>query len=928
MSLLVKIFGDPNEKELKKLKSQVDEINSWEPKLEKLNDSELKAQTGQLKEYLSQGKKEDDILPQAFALVREAGKRSLKQRHFDVQLTGGIALHQGKIAEMRTGEGKTLAATCPAYLNALNGKGVHIITVNDYLSKRDCVWMGQIYNALGLSVACIVHDAAYVYDEKYIGQNQIRQPADENQNENPKLKIKEIDKERDEMGSFKVVEDYLRPCSRKDAYLADITYGTNNEYGFDYLRDNLVHRPEEMAQRKLHYAIIDEIDSILIDEARTPLIISSPAEESAALYYKLARLVDNLKSNEDYVMDEKMRAATLTEKGMDRMAELLGEDPWTNNNVVLIHHIDAALKAKTIFHKDRDYVIKSSSTGEKEVIIIDEFTGRLMLGRRYSEGIHQAIEAKENVQIKQESKTLATITFQNYFRFYEKLSGMTGTALTEAEEFHKIYNLEVLVVPTNKPMIRKDLADRIYRTKEAKFKAIVEEIKQRHTQGQPILIGTGGFAIGEQTVGAIEKNRIIRDFLAKEGIGCQVLDATNHEKEGEIIAQAGRLGAVTIATNMAGRGVDIILGGNPPDKEEQRKILELGGLHIIGTERHEARRIDNQLRGRSGRQGDPGSSQFFLSLEDDLMKIFGGARLSSLMTTLRIPEEMPIESKAVSRAIEAAQRKVEGFNFDTRKHLLEYDDVLNKHREAIYCWRRSILEMTDQEIKKEILRLTKEELKKTVSFNFTREKEYLEKLKEMIKMIFPLTLEMEDDLQNVLEKKENKTDLVLQEEIIKHLEKTTLQAYEQASENIKQINKDWGDQESDKDSLMSKMAKSILLQSIDHYWIYHLEMIDNLKGGIGLRAYGQQDPLVEYKKESRGKYSQLIEMINKQVVYSIYKIGGISVPQPKKEMKLKGADKGGQSQEVFLRPKGEKKVGRNDPCPCGSGKKYKHCCGK
>ncbi len=907
MSLLVKIFGDPNEKELKKLKSRVDEINSWEPKLEKLSDSELKEQTGQLKEFLSQGKTTDDILSQAFALVREAAKRSLKQRHFDVQLMGGIALHQGKIAEMRTGEGKTLAATCPAYLNALDGQGVHIVTVNDYLSKRDCVWMGQIYHLLGLKTSCIVHDNAFIYDPDY-------QPVSDEEKR---------DKQRDEIGSFKVEETYLRPISRREAYLADITYGTNNEYGFDYLRDNLVHDLGEMAQRKLHYAIVDEIDSILIDEARTPLIISVPAEESAVLYYKLARLVENLKSNEDYVMDEKMRAVTLTEKGTDRVVELLGEDPWTSDNVVMIHHVDAALKAKTLFHKDRDYVIKNG-----EIIIIDEFTGRLMLGRRYSEGIHQAIEAKENVQIKQESKTLATITFQNYFRFYEKLSGMTGTALTEAEEFHKIYNLEVLVVPTNKAMVRKDMPDRIYRTKEAKFKAIVEEINQRHKKGQPILIGTGGFTIGEQTVGAIEKNRIIRDLLVKEGISCQVLDATNHEKEGQIIAQAGRLNAVTIATNMAGRGVDIILGGNPPDEQEQKKILELGGLHIIGTERHEARRIDNQLRGRSGRQGDPGSSQFFLSLEDDLMRIFGGLRLSSLMTTLKIPDEVPIESQAVSRAIEAAQRKVEGFNFDTRKHLLEYDDVLNKHREAIYRRRRAVLAINDREIKEEIFRITKEEMNKIILSKTMREKGYdPEGLNEMIGMIFPVPEEERKVLRDIFNNRGNKTDLVLREEIAEYAGKMTERAYEQAKENVMQANKDWGDQTSDKDSLMAKVAKSILLQSIDYYWVYHLEVIENLKGGIGLRAYGQQDPLVAYKKESREKYAQLTEMINKQVVYSIYKIGTVNVPRPKKEIKLKGADKGGQSQEVFLRPKGEKKVGRNDPCPCGSGKKYKRCHG-
>ncbi len=910
MSLFVKIFGDPNEKELKKSGPLVKRINSLEPELEKLDNQKLKEKTEELKKFLSHDKDKDDILPQAFALVREAAKRSLGQRHFDVQLIGGIVLHQGKIAEMKTGEGKTLAATCPVYLNALSGKGVHVVTVNDYLSKRDCVWMGQIYHLLGLKVSCIVHDAAFIYDPDY----------------QPVIDEEKRDEQRDEIGGFKVEESYLRPVSRKQAYLADITYGTNNEFGFDYLKDNLVHDLEEMVQRKLHYAVIDEIDSILIDEARTPLIISAPAEESADLYYKLARLVDGLKTGEDYLVDEKMRAVTLTEKGIDRITGLLEEDPWANNNAVLIHHVDAALKAKTLFHRDRDYVIRNG-----EIVIVDEFTGRLMIGRRYSDGIHQAIEAKENVQIKQESKTLAAITFQNYFRFYEKLAGMTGTALTEAEEFYKIYNLDVVVVPTNRLMIRKELTDRIYRTKEAKFKAIVKEIKERHEQGQPILIGTGGFTVGEQTVGAIEKNRIIKNFLEKEGISCRVLDATNHEKEGQIIAQAGCLGAVTVATNMAGRGVDIVLGGNPPNFEGQKKVLELGGLHIIGTERHEARRIDNQLRGRSGRQGDPGSSQFFISLEDDLMRIFGGLRLSSLMTGLRIPDDVPIESRTVSRAIEASQKKIEGFNFDTRKHLLEYDDVLNKHREGVYRRRRNVLEMNEQGIKQEILKITEEELK-IIVVSSTLEgygKWDLKKIAEMVKNIFPTEEDLQTSLQNICSQTKEKSVVQVQERIIEHLKELSLQAYEQTAEKVEQAKKDWNDSELNKGSLMEKVAKSILLQSIDHYWIYHLEIIDNLKGGIGLRAYGQQDPLVEYKKESRKKYGLLTEMINKQVVYSIYKVGMIEkFSQPKqREIKLEGANKTSRTQEVFARPKGQKKVGRNDPCPCGSGKKYKKCHG-
>ncbi|OQX71469.1 preprotein translocase subunit SecA, partial [Candidatus Parcubacteria bacterium 4484_255] len=653
MSFLSKLFsGSSNQKEIEKLQPLVEVINSLEDKLQKLSAKELKAKTIELQKKLSQGKTKDEILTEAFALVREAAKRTLKQRHFDVQLMGGIVLHQGKIAEMKTGEGKTLASTCPIYLNALDGQGVHVITVNDYLARRDTVWMGQIYRALGLSVGCLVHDGAFMYDPEYIDPEPSR----------PEEQGSKRDEERDRTGSFKVEQTYLRPVSRQEAYKCDITYGTNNEFGFDYLRDNLVYDLKDCVQRELNYAVIDEIDSILIDEARTPLIISAPAGESADLYYQLANLVKKLKSGKDYIVDEKLRTVILSEQGIDRVTSLLGEDPWANNNLDLVHHIDAALKAMVLFQKNRDYVVQKG-----KIIIVDEFTGRLMQGRRYSEGLHQAIEAKENVEVKQESRTLATITFQNYFRFYKKLCGMTGTAETEAEEFHKIYNLEVVQIPTNKPNIRKDLPDRIYRSKEAKFRAIIEDVKERHSKGQPILIGTGGFTIGEKTVGAIEKNRIIKDLLKKEGISCQVLDATNHEKEGQIIAQAGRLGAVTVATNMAGRGVDIVLGGNPFDSEKQKEVIKLGGLHIIGSERHESRRIDNQLRGRAGRQGDKGSSQFFLSLDDDLMRIFGGNRLAGLMQRLKIPDDVPIESKIVSRSMQSAQKKIEGFNFDTRK---------------------------------------------------------------------------------------------------------------------------------------------------------------------------------------------------------------------------------------------------------------------
>jgi len=899
MSFLSKLFsGSSNQKEIEKLQPLVEVINSLEDKLQKLSAKELKAKTIELQKKLSQGKTKDEILTEAFALVREAAKRTLKQRHFDVQLMGGIVLHQGKIAEMKTGEGKTLASTCPIYLNALDGQGVHVITVNDYLARRDTVWMGQIYRALGLSVGCLVHDGAFMYDPEYIDPEPSR----------PEEQGSKRDEERDRTGSFKVEQTYLRPVSRQEAYKCDITYGTNNEFGFDYLRDNLVYDLKDCVQRELNYAIIDEIDSILIDEARTPLIISAPAGESADLYYQLANLVKKLKSGKDYIVDEKLRTVILSEQGIDRVTSLLGEDPWASNNLDLVHHIDAALKAMVLFQKDRDYVIQKG-----KIIIVDEFTGRLMQGRRYSEGLHQAIEAKENVEVKQESRTLATITFQNYFRFYKKLCGMTGTAETEAEEFHKIYNLEVVQIPTNKPNIRKDLPDRIYRTKEAKFRAIIEDVKQRHSKGQPILIGTGGFTIGEKTVGAIEKNRIIKDLLEKEGISCQVLDATNHEKEGQIIAQAGRLGAVTVATNMAGRGVDIVLGGNPFDSEKQKEVIKLGGLHIIGSERHESRRIDNQLRGRAGRQGDDGSSQFFLSLDDDLMRIFGGNRLAGLMQGFKIPDDVPIESKIVSRSMQSAQKKIEGFNFDTRKHLLEYDDVLSKHRETVYRLRRRVLKMDYQEMKENFLEKVKTEIRKIVQAKTLNGKIDIFAVTEIIKKIFPVPSGLEEELKSI--PKAN--------DVVEYIFKIAKEEYKKLEIEINSKEKEIENSAESK-PLMNQLLLSIYLQTIDRYWISHLQIIDNLKGGIGLRAYGQHDPLVEYKKESRGKFSELMQAMDMQIVYSVYKIGLVKnfAPPKKVQMKLAGA-----------RKKGGKKVGRNDPCPCGkkdpkTGKpmKYKKCC--
>lgn len=800
-----KIFGDYNEKYLRSLQPLIGKINSLEEKFSSFSDEKLREKTLEFKERLKKGETLDDLLPEAFALVREAAKRTLKQRHFDVQLIGGIVLHQGKIAEMKTGEGKTLAATLPAYLNALEGRGVHIVTVNDYLARRDTVWMGQIYHFLGLKVGCLNHEKSFLYDPSY------KKPDEEK------------DKIRDELGSFKVVEDFLRPCSRKEAYLADITYGTNHEFGFDYLRDNMAYSEKDIVQRDLNYAIVDEVDSILIDEARTPLIISAPDRESPKMYREFAKIIPLLEKEKDFVIDEKRRAVTLTEEGIEKVEKILGiENIYQEKGIRYLHHLEQALKAEALFKKDRDYIVKDG-----KVIIIDEFTGRLLPGRRWSGGLHQAIEAKEGVEIQPESITLASITLQNYFRLYKKLSGMTGTAQTSAEEFDKVYKLEVIVVPTNKPMIRKDLPDKVFKTERGKFKAIIEEVKKRHKKGQPILIGTR----------SVEKNEYLGKLLEREGIPHQILNAKYHEKEGEIIAQAGKLGAVTVATNMAGRGVDIILGGNPPDPKERKKVIELGGLHVIGTERHEARRIDDQLRGRAGRQGDPGSSQFFLSLEDDLLRIFGGERVKRLMDMLNIPEDQPIETKLVSGIIESAQAKIEGINFDIRKHLLEFDDVLNKHREAIYKKRREILKAGREEIKEKVLEIFKE---KNIP-----EKEFLER-----------------------------------------------------------------EEKFGKDKFL-EAVRFLYLRTIDFFWIDHLECMEYLRDSVSLRAYGQRDPLVEYRVEGHKLFQRLQEFIKETLISNILRIKEIREERVERRL------------ESFS---GKRKVGRNDPCPCGSGKKYKKCC--
>ena len=802
MSVISKIFGDANEKYIKKLQPLVDEINSLEKEFEGFSNAQLKEKTYQLKEKISIGSTYgnlDVIVPEAFALVREAAKRTLNQRHFDVQLIGGIVLHQGNIAEMKTGEGKTLTATLPLYLNALEGKGCHLVTVNDYLTKRDTIWMGQIYHALGLSVGCIVHDAAYLYD--------------------PTAKR---DEERDVMGGFKVIEDYLRPVARKEAYAADITYGTNNEFGFDYLRDNMVYDIEQQVQRGFNYAIVDEVDSILIDEARTPLIISAPDVESSKWYQEFSRLIPKLDSKTDYEVDEKMKAVTLTEAGIVKVEQILGMgNIYEEKGIKYVHHLEQALRAEVMFKKDRDYVVKNG-----EVVIVDEFTGRLMPGRRWSGGLHQAVEAKEGVRVQPESLTLASVTFQNYFRMYKKLAGMTGTAMTSAEEFDKVYGLDSIIVPTNKTMIRKDAADRVYETDEGKFKAVVKEIKEKHEIGQPVLVGTT----------SIVKNEYLGKLLDREGILHQILNAKNHEKEGEIIAQAGRLGAVTIATNMAGRGVDIILGGNPALAAEAEQVRDVGGLHVIGTERHEARRIDNQLRGRSGRQGDSGSSQFFVSLEDDLMRIFGGDKIKSLMGLLKIPEDQPIEAKMISGAIKSAQSKIEGMNFDLRKHLLDYDDVLNKHREVIYKKRGELLEIKDLRFKiKGWIKMPQEE------------KAFEEKEKEL-------------------------------------------------GENF------------------DRVAKVVALRTMDMLWMNHLEEMEALRDSVRLRAYGQRDPLVEYKTEGHRMFKTLLDTIESNIVQTILRVS--LKPQNEGFTKSLNSESGNQ------------KVGRNDPCPCASGKKFKKCHGQ
>lgn len=916
MSIFNKIFKSYSEKEVKRIMPIVEKINSLEPEIQKLTDEELKNKTNEFKEQLKQGKTLDDILPEAFAVVREASKRVLGMRHFDVQLIGGIILHQGRIAEMKTGEGKTLVATLPVYLNALTGKGVHVITVNDYLAKRDSEWMGKLYKFMGLSVGLVIAG--------------------------------------------------MSPQDKQKAYNCDITYGTNNEFGFDYLRDNMVIYKEQLVQRGLEYAIVDEIDSILIDEARTPLIISGRANQSSDLYKKANDFVKRLtpkiiveedikdeaqaedNENYDYIVDLKAKSASLTQKGIKKAEQAFNLENFNDiENSTIVHHVNQALRAHGIMKKDIDYIVKDG-----EVLIVDEFTGRIMYGRRYNNGLHQAIEAKEGVKIADESKTLATITFQNYFRMYNKLAGMTGTAMTEEAEFEEIYNLDVISIPTNKPMIRKDQNDAIYKNEKAKFNAIVQSIKESHEKGQPVLVGTV----------SIEKSEKLSNILKKEGIKHEVLNAKYHEKEAEIIAQAGKFGAVTIATNMAGRGTDIMLGGNSeylakqemrrmkiPDnlieesntfydteneeilnarktfkeleekydkeiKEEKEKVIAVGGLKIIGTERHESRRIDNQLRGRSGRQGDPGESKFYIGLDDDLMKIFGGDMITKVYNTIGMDENIPIENKIISNAVESAQKRVEGRNFSIRKNVLKYDDVMNAQREIIYKQRRQVLD--GENINQNILNMIKSLAEEVVMQQFAGEKEVNEEaLNTNIKNIFGL------DISDFV--KENSKD---QNAIVEKLQETALAEYAKKEEEVGSAQ-------------LRELERVVMLKVVDQKWMDHIDAMDELKDGIGLRAYGQQDPVVKYRIEGMDMFDEMILDIKHDVVQLLMNLRKNEEVKRQETAKITGvalqnlknldADQSKVQTQINKTVVNQgPKVGRNDPCPCGSGKKYKNCCGK
>ncbi len=798
LNILSWLKGD----DLKRHKAILGEVNGYEDSLKSLSDLELKSKTAYFKGKLASGSAIEEILPEAFAVVREASKRTLGQRHYDVQIIGGSIIHHGNIAEMRTGEGKTLVATLPVYLNALSGKGVHVITVNDYLARRDAVWMGQIYSALGLSLGVVNNESSYLYDPSH----------------------KEEDKMRDEVASYRIVYDFLRPCTRKDAYNADITYGTNSEFGFDYLRDNIEYDPARLRQRGHAYAIVDEIDSILIDEARTPLIISAPHNQAENLYPVFANVARQMNEGEDFTVNEKFRSIAMTDQGIEKAEKILGiENIYTEKGVKYVHHLENAVRAKALFKKDKAYVVKDG-----EVIIVDEFTGRMQPGRRWSEGLHQAVEAKEGITPREESRTYASITYQNYFRLYKKLSGMTGTALTSKEEFQKVYGLDTIVVPTHKDIARIDKEDLIFQTEHGKFVALGKKVKELQAKGQPVLIGTV----------SIEKNELLSDYLKRAGVQFEMLNAKNHEREAEIVANAGKIGAVTVATNMAGRGVDIKLGGVGANQNQYDEVKNLGGLYVIGTERHEARRIDNQLRGRSGRQGDPGETRFYVSLEDDLMRVFASDMVKSVMGKLGIPEDEPIENGLVSRSIESAQKKIEGFHFDSRKHVLEFDNVLNFQRIFMYERRMKILLGDAEQLNKEWLAIGKEN-----------------SVPEDIKGAF----------------------------------------------------------------------RRLLLQVIDTFWIEHLELMDYLRQSVNLRAYGQHDPLTEYKREGLRLYKEMEQGIQDQISELVPKLSADAFKAEEDRMKQEVAKV--DSQTSFSK-ESKDEVGRNDPCPCGSGKKYKKCHGK
>ncbi|HOA90620.1 MAG: preprotein translocase subunit SecA [Bacillota bacterium] len=917
MIKFIKSLFDPEKKELARLAEITKLVNAREAELKSLSDDELRAKTEEFRKRLADGQTLDDILPEAFAVVREASVRTLGMRHFDEQVMGGIALHEGKISEMKTGEGKTLAATMPVYLNALEGKGVHVVTVNDYLARRDADWMGAIYRFLGMSVGCILHGQTFE--------------------------------------------------ERKKAYACDITYGTNNEYGFDYLRDNMVLRAEDMVQRDLHYAIIDEVDSILIDEARTPLIISGSGEESTELYSKFASIVPRLKHDEDFTIDEKAKTVAITENGVEKVEKILGvENLYDPENIGLTHHLNQALRAQFIMKRDVDYVVKDG-----EVIIVDEFTGRLMPGRRYSNGLHQAIEAKENVKVAAENRTLASITFQNYFRMYKKLAGMTGTAKTEAEEFLKIYGLRVVEIPTHKPMIRTDYPDVIYKTEVAKYKAVIEEIKEMYAKKRPVLVGTI----------SIERSELLSELLKRAGIPHKVLNAKNHEQEAEIVAQAGRIGAVTISTNMAGRGTDIILGGNPdflvkerlrkeglsPEmvsaasekvpsenlanslgisvdelkelqsryeemlreakKElevEHQKVVELGGLHIIGTERHESRRIDNQLRGRAGRQGDPGSSRFYISLEDELMRRFGGDRALGLLEKLGWTEDMPIEHDAISRQIESAQKRVEAWNFNIRKNVLEYDQVLNRQREAIYSLRRGFLlggqsrQTIDSMIENTVKNLVEYATVDTEQVAQWPWDSILSSFRELIGTYDQGVRDLAAKLQQSHKNSSTRDAL---EDIVQQFTDEVKKAMAQREEEIGK-------------ALFQEISRVVTLRNVDQAWMDHLDNMDDLKEGIGLRAYGQMNPLIEYQKESSRLFEATLMRIEEETIRLLFHLRlaneeEVKRAEAREKAKLSALQSNRNAAEAQAAPvQAKKEPGRNDPCPCGSGKKYKKCCGK